>query len=104
MSESWDEVCLGELIDLKTGFPFKSSDYTISVDEVKLLRGDNIVPGGLRWEGVQRWDSEDAFQYADYFLESGDLVIAMDRPWINSGLKYAQVTQADIQRGSSAKT
>ncbi|NLS09700.1 hypothetical protein HGQ17_06710 [Nesterenkonia sp. MY13] len=31
-----------------------------------------------------------------YELRSGDVVIAMDRPWISAGLKYAVVREADL--------
>lgn len=46
---------LGDYVDLLTGFPFKSADYSSDGTDVRLLRGDNIVQGRLRWSGARRW-------------------------------------------------
>jgi len=91
----WRETTLGEEVDLLTGFPFKSRDYTDNADGIKLLRGDNVVQGDLRWGGVKRWPASDASRYLEYFLEAGDVVLAMDRPWIEAGLKYASISEHD---------
>ncbi len=48
---------------------------------IRLLRGDNVVQGKLRWEGVKRWPLALATTYAQYTLAPGDVVVAMDRPW-----------------------
>lgn len=96
MSKTWQEGKLGELIDLQTGFPFKSEQYTGESEDVRLLRGDNIIPGGLRWDNVQRWSNQDLDDYRHYWLQDGDLVIAMDRPWVNAGLKYARIEKWDL--------
>ena len=91
----WRETTLGNEVDLLTGFPFKSRDYTEAEDGIKLLRGDNIAQGDLRWGGVKRWPASDTAQHRDYFLEASDVVLAMDRPWIEAGLKYACVSDYD---------
>jgi type I restriction enzyme S subunit len=33
---------------------------------------------------------------ADYWLREGDIILAMDRPWIDAGLKYASIRRADL--------
>ncbi|MGW7574985.1 restriction endonuclease subunit S [Streptomyces sp. NPDC054765] len=91
-----DKVRLGEFIDLKTGNPFKSVQFTDSLDGVRLLRGDNVGQGRLRWAGAKRWPSTDLASLDDFELEEGDVVLAMDRPWVTAGLKYAEVRQEDI--------
>lgn len=88
-------VKLGEVADLLTGFPFKSADYTDDVSGIRLVRGDNIVQGALRWEGVKRWPAHLASQQEQYRLIPGDVVVAMDRPWIEAGLKYAALSADD---------
>ena len=88
-------VRLGDVADFLTGFPFKSTDYTEDFSGVRLLRGDNIVQGALRWEGVKRWPANLAIQHDLYRLLPGDVVLAMDRPWIEAGLKYAALTEDD---------
>lgn len=87
---------LGDEVDLLPGFAFKSAGYTDAADGMALLRGDNIVPGSLRWDGVKRWPKEDTAGYSRFELLAGDVVLAMDRPWINSGLKRAYITESDL--------
>ena len=51
----WPTVQLGEVVDLLTGFPFKSDRYVNDPEAPRLLRGDNIGQGTLRWSGAKRW-------------------------------------------------
>lgn len=95
-SDGWVDTTLGIEIDLLTGFPFKSAQYTESEDSVRLLRGDNIIPGSLRWGDVKKWPASDTAQYERYKLFAGDVVLAMDRPWIKAGLKRAQIAKEDL--------
>jgi type I restriction enzyme S subunit len=86
---------LADLVDLTVGFAFKSSDFTEDPNAVRLIRGDNIGQGQLRWQGVKRLPVELAEGLDKYRLEPGDVVLAMDRPWIEAGLKYAVVRETD---------
>ena len=88
-------VQLGDVVDLLTGFPFKSAEYSTSVDAIRLLRGDNIIQGALRWDSVKRWPNQLTKDVEKYFLDDGDVVLAMDRPWIEAGLKYACLAKED---------
>ena len=92
----WVETSLGDEINLLSGFPFKSSQYTKSGNSVRLLRGDNIVQGSLRWDDVKRWPASDTADYKSYELSEGDVVLAMDRPWVKAGLKRAQISADDL--------
>jgi type I restriction enzyme S subunit len=94
--EGWQWVELGAHVDMITGFPFKSDQYTDAEDDIKLLRGDNIAQGYLRWTGVKRWPQADGNEYHRYVLQPGDVVLAMDRPWIDAGLKWATIGKADL--------
>lgn len=87
---------LGDKVEIKTGHPFKSSGFSESQIDVKLLRGDNIGQGRLRWDGAKRWPLGDVGPYRDFDLREGDIVLAMDRPWIEAGLKYAEVRSWDL--------
>ncbi|HPE81328.1 MAG TPA: restriction endonuclease subunit S [Gammaproteobacteria bacterium] len=89
-------VYLGDFVDLLTGFPFKSAEYTEGDDNPKLLRGDNIAQGSLRWANVKRWPESKAGEHHQYELAPGDIVLAMDRPWIEAGLKFARITDVDL--------
>ena len=92
----WRERILGDVTTLLTGFPFKSSQYTDEASGTKLLRGDNIVQGQLRWDGVKRWPANGEAIDSMYRLREGDVVLAMDRPWIEAGLKYAAISDLDL--------
>lgn len=87
---------LGEEIDLLTGFPFESENYTSDEDGIKLLRGDNIIQGRLRWDEAKKWPLSQKSDYERYELQPNDVVLAMDRPWIGAGLKYASISMSDL--------
>lgn len=94
---SWREVTLGDHVDLVTGFPFKSAEFeNESEGASRLLRGDNIGQGTLRWEGARFWPVSKATDHAAMRLRVGDVVLAMDRPWISAGLKWAVVKTSDL--------
>lgn len=96
MANEWKVVKLGDKVDLLAGFPFKSSCYTDSAESIRLVRGDNIVQGSFRWTGVKRWPKSMLDGLDSYQLQEGDVVLAMDRPWIEAGLKYAAISTHDL--------
>jgi type I restriction enzyme S subunit len=87
---------IGAEVDLLSGFAFKSARYTDLRDDIRLLRGDNIIPGGLRWDDVKRWPVAEAKDYEKYQLKEHDVILAMDRPWVSAGLKTAQISADDL--------
>lgn len=94
--EGWIETTLEDEIELLTGFAFKSKDYVTHTDSTPLIRGDNIVQGKLRWEGVKLWANDKVPEYGKYQLEADDIVIAMDRTWVKAGMKFSKITLADL--------
>jgi len=44
---------------------------------------------------VKHWPSADIPLYERYELHAGDVILAMDRPWIEAGLKYAELRRDD---------
>lgn len=90
------KTTLGAEADLLCGFPFRSTEYTENPSDIRLLRGDNIVQGDIRWANAKRWPNEDAQNFQQYRLRKDDVVLAMDRPWIAAGLKYAAINEEDI--------
>jgi type I restriction enzyme S subunit len=96
MGSEWTPSTLGDDVDLLTGFPFKSSEYVTDSDGIKLLRGDNVVQGSLRWDGVKLWSPKNVDGLQQYQLDERDVVLAMDRPWIEAGLKYAATSEHDL--------
>ena len=90
------ETSLGEHIDLLAGYAFKSKGYTEDQSAMRLMRGDNIVPGAVRWEGAKYWPIDDCEAYKKFQLRAGDVLIAMDRTWIKAGIKYAVLRYEDV--------
>ena len=90
------ETSLGEHIDLLAGFAFKSKGYTEDQNSMRLMRGDNIVPGAVRWEGAKYWPIDDCEAYEKFQLKADDVLIAMDRTWIKAGIKYAVLSDNDV--------
>lgn len=97
MASDWEVIKLSDFVDIKTGFPFKSKQYLEHDEGYKLLRGDNVVQGAFRWANVKLWSKDELTEkQKGYFLEEGDVILAMDRPWIEAGLKTAQITSKDL--------
>ncbi len=96
MAGEWTHTHLGDVTDLLTGFPFKSEHYVEDLSAPRLLRGDNVAQGVLRWDGAKRWPTNGANDVVPYQLREGDVILAMDRPWIEAGLKYASVRSSDL--------
>jgi len=86
---------LGEHVDLLTGFPFKSRFFTHSLEDIPLVKGENVHQGFIDWERAKRWPREQSEEYAKYRLRVGDVILAMDRPWIEAGLKFGWIKKED---------
>lgn len=89
-------VKLCELATLQVGFPFKSADYVTSGD--RLLRGSNVGVNRLMWDDAITcyWPTGRRSEVRDFVLNVGDIVIAMDRPFISEGFKIARLSAADL--------
>lgn len=87
---------LGNEVDFLTGFPFPSESYSSDECDIKLLRGDNIGQGSLRWNDAKKFPVGEREEYEDFELQVDDVVLAMDRPWVDAGLKYAALSKDDL--------
>ncbi len=96
LPEGWTAATIGEHADLLTGYAFKSDLYVSSADGIKLLRGDNVAQGRIRWRNVMRYPASQSTVLQRYYLQVGDFVIAMDRTWISAGVKIAEISAADL--------
>lgn len=88
-------VRLKDVAAIEVGLPFKSSEFTSADGDVRLLRGDNVSQGRLVWEGAMRWPAAAEVE-PKYRMREGDVVLAMDRPWVGAGLKRARVRSTDL--------
>lgn len=93
--EGMTELKLGLLIELLPGFAFRSDGFSQAEDDIRLLRGVNVGIGSIQWKETVRWPRTEVTSYSEYLLRPGDLVLGMDRPWISTGIRLAQITEAD---------
>lgn len=87
---------VGDLATLDSGPAFKSAQFREDGRGIRLLRGDNIDVGALRWDRTRTWPVELLKGYEHLQVEVGDVILAMDRPIISTGLKIARVTDRDL--------
>lgn len=92
---SFPMVDLSKYAEIKPGFAFKSDRFTETPSDVPLVKGDNVQQGYIDWAKAKFWNREDIDDYRDYLLHPGDIVVAMDRPWVNAGLKWAFIKPHD---------
>jgi len=93
--KGWPTRPFDEAVDLLTGYPFKSAEYTAR--GMKLCRGANIFPGDFNWNDTAYWPAGDAARFDRFRVQRDDILIAMDRPWISTGFKSVLVTSADSE-------
>lgn len=82
---------LTDYCDFLAGFAFKSDQYIDPGDGVRLLRGINVGIDRFEWGDSAGYPKSNVIDLDRYRLEEGDVVLAMDRPWISTGLKCAAV-------------
>jgi type I restriction enzyme S subunit len=76
---------------VSTGFPFKGEFY--SETGIKVVRGENVTIGSLRWDSVKCWDIKFE-QFDKYSLKNGDVVIGMDGSRV--GKNRARIKSEDL--------
>jgi type I restriction enzyme S subunit len=94
LPEGWCWASVEQVVFLDVGYAFKSSEFT--KDGLRLLRGENIEPGALRWHDVRFWPRDKLGQFRSLLVQDGDIILAMDRPLISSGLKIARARKEDL--------
>ena len=91
----WSNTSLNECVDLVAGFPFKSQQFTDNPKDIPLVKGENVSQGCILWEIAKHWPASDWDELEKYHLLPGDVVVAMDRPWIPAGLKWSFIREGD---------
>lgn len=95
---TWQYEKLGDVSDMLVGFSFKSKDFIDASDEgVKLVRGDNVQQGFIRWgDKAKKWREDEYESLSRFQLQKDDVILAMDRPIVGGGLKLAWIKEQDI--------
>lgn len=89
----WKEVRLGDVCNIITGFPFPGKKY--SKEGIRVVRGDNVTIGNLRWDSEKdkRWN--EPFDKTEYYsLQANDIVIGMDGSRV--GKNKARIKEEDL--------
>ena len=84
--KGWGVAELRNHIELLTGYPFKSGEFVSEGETVRLCRGANVLPQHVDWSDARYWPIRRRDEFANFVLRRGDIVLAMDRPWISTGL------------------
>ena len=95
---TFEQVKLGDVADMLSGFAFKSAEFLDHAEEgVLLVRGDNVQQGFIRWgEKAKKWRSDAYDDLSRYHLQKDDVILAMDRPIVGGGLKLAWIKDQDL--------
>jgi type I restriction enzyme, S subunit len=94
LPQGWAYASIDQLAHVDVGFAFKSAEFKSG--GIRLLRGENIEPGKLRWTETRYWPESRLAEFKNLLLEEGEIILAMDRPLISSGLKLARVRFSDL--------
>ena len=86
---------IGEFVEVVSGPAFKSARFTDDPSDVPLIKGENIAQGYIAWEKSRYWPTGETEEYERFGLVAGDIVLAMDRPWVTAGLKWARMKPHD---------
>jgi len=86
---------LGYHAEIFPGYAFESHRFTDDPSGVALVKGDNLQQGFIDWTAAKYWPAEDAEERQKFELRAGDVVLAMDRPWVTAGLKWAHIKKHD---------
>jgi type I restriction enzyme S subunit len=93
-ARSWKPRRIGEVAPVQTGFAFKS-DWFVQEGGIRVLRNANIHQGFIDWSDVVAVDADVSNRFDAFALESGDIVLTLDRPLVANGLKVARVDVGD---------
>ena len=93
--EGWRVMRLKHLIGILPGYAFKSEDFNFS-NGIRLLRGINVGVDSLRWDECVYWDRVISEDLDRYQIQAGDLIVGLDRPWIEEGTRVCFAKKEDL--------
>lgn len=93
-SNKFQTTNIGSVAKIQTGYAFKSEWF--SPDGIRLLRNANVFQGYIDWEDCVRIPESRRNEFESFEMHEGDIVLSLDRPLVNNGLKVARLTANDI--------
>jgi type I restriction enzyme, S subunit len=94
LPEGWCWATIEQVAIVDVGFAFKSAEF--SNEGIRLLRGENMEPGKLRWNDVRHWPKAKLAEFEHLLVQEGQIILAMDRPMVSAGLKLARAVASDL--------
>lgn len=88
----WKIGSLREACNISTGYAFKGDQYESSGD-LRVVRGENVTIGALRWDSEKHWNHSLA-GLENYLLATNDIVIGMDGSRV--GHNRAKIRAVDL--------
>ncbi len=85
---------VGDRVSFQTGYAFKSEWFSES--GVRLARNANVGHGVLDWSDTARIPEAQRSEFSRFELAEADILIALDRPIISTGIKVARVRKGDL--------
>lgn len=85
---------LRDFVRLQSGYAFKSEWFAST--GVRLLRNVNVAHGHVNWADEAFLPIELCKGYERFTLNAGDIVLSLNRPFIATGTKVAQVQPSDL--------
>ena len=79
-TSSWPKVLFEQHVDLLAGFAFKSSQFTDDPSDIPLVKGADVQQGHIVWDGCKRLPKSSVYRLERFWLQEGDVILAMDRP------------------------
>lgn len=93
-SNKFQTTNIGSVAKIQTGYAFKSERF--SPDGIRLLRNANVFQGYIDWGDCVRIPESRRNEFESFEMHEGDIVLSLDRPLVNNGLKVARLTANDI--------
>ena len=91
---SFKSVSLREICNIDVGFPFKSKNFNLNGVGLRLVRGQNVSKGYIRWGKDTRWLDEEQVNSRMPKLSLNDVVIGMDGSLV--GKNYSLLRESDL--------
>lgn len=91
-----ESIALSGIAEVITGFAFRSESYTNALTDIRLIRGTNVGTGQFDWSETAFYPRGLTGNLERFSIGAGDVLLAMDRPWISSGLKCC-IASAEVE-------
>lgn len=89
----WEIKRVGYISKLLTGNPWKSDLFDFD-EGIKIVRGENVSEGFLRWGDRTRYWKENVEKDSIFYLKDCDIVISMDGSKV--GKNYVHIKEEDL--------